>query len=272
MSPSSLIPHFSFSGDLLRPRPCVRGSSLPGWFEVFGAPPCIRRGAKVERCAAWPASFLRFVLICKASPLAERGSSSRLERIKNTYQKKNIESASTMSSMGRTTRASKDEGGVSTNRTYRYSSPPPAASIDSSDKCCSPPPPPRRYTAKGAVGGGGEPAADFLLETNGSGSKPAHGDPSEMVRLPLKPSSGEPEWMRGFALSFPVDLPSPSSPGDLGEEIDADMPPIPSPIKLQMRRTPPIAPRIPGNFPGHNCFVPIRLDDEVGEGPSHASF
>lgn len=167
----------------------------------------------------------------------------------------------------------------------RFASPPPGEIMPSGKSYSSPPPAPRCFSkSAGAL----EPNADSVLNEINTGRSifnPTRMDITSISlsrRLLYKEFECEDEGddcTRHISPSYPQ-WPPPSSPGGVGEKVDLDMPPLPSPIKLSMRTGSRAAPRAhiahrltiqsrPAvRFHEHD-FIPIRLDDDDEESQNH---
>lgn len=161
----------------------------------------------------------------------------------------------------------------------RYSSPPPPedAGPCGGKAYCSPPPPPHRVN-KSRRG----PAAESVLSEINGGRSILNPKPADICQMNLSREtlleelgcesekngiSVFPRLNCGMILVSPGSshFGSPLSASDMidDEELEEDMPSMPSPIRLPMRCTPArtslIAPRAPGRFPGGRAsFRPIN--------------
>ena len=183
-----------------------------------------------------------------------------------------------MSSNSTSTSSSKvDSSVMSPIQARRYSSPPP--DTPSNKVMCGSPPPPPRYGNNSMSRTG--PAADAVLFEINHGRSILNPKPFDIASIDMSrhsmykdfgaevPAGGNRNHSGGLILASPSypHLPSPSSPDDVAEEIDADMPQMPSPIRLlpmrRIRMRSPIAPRVSGRIPEINkFFVPIHHEEE----------
>lgn len=168
-----------------------------------------------------------------------------------------------------------DSSNSSQNR--RYSSPPPASTMPNGHSY-SPPLPASRCFAK--MPDEIEPAPDFVWHEINTGHSILN---PKILKAPIVGNWGmsklkyerfkedeeddfisrvcsQPNRELSLSLSC-LHLAPPGSPDDVTEEVDDDMPPLPTSIKLSMRTEtePPRSPLLSMRFYGH-CFIPIRHD------------
>ncbi len=161
---------------------------------------------------------------------------------------------------------------------HRFSSPPPGEIFPIGRTYYSPPPAPRFFAKSFRQC---EPNADLVLHEINTGRSIINPTRMDMDSISLsrkvfcKEFEGQDEdkdLHRIISPSFPR-WPPPPSPDGVGEEIDLDMPQMPSPIKLSMRTGTPTAQRAeitskpslssrPSFIFHEHDFIPIRNDDD----------